>query len=113
MFGGSGASTHFRAVQPTSGIVGEFAAHQRREHHDGIGEQQRRNVGDTAQPVQAAPFVLNQDDAPPRSRAMASASSGRNITRFQATIGKLHTTFRADPTARQISATEPSDARQG
>ena len=45
----------------------------------------------------------------PRSRAIAIASSGRNITRFQATIGKLQTTFRADPIARQISATDPSD----
>jgi hypothetical protein len=45
----------------------------------------------------------------PRSRAIAIASSGRNITRFQATIGKLHTRFRADPVARQISATDPSD----
>ena len=45
----------------------------------------------------------------PRSRAIASASSGRNITRFQATMGKLQTTFRADPTARQISASDPSD----
>jgi len=45
----------------------------------------------------------------PRSRAIAIASSGRNITRFQATIGKLQTTFRADAVARQISATDPSD----
>ena len=44
-----------------------------------------------------------------RSRAMASASSGRNITRFQATIGKLHTTLRAEPTARQMSAVDPSE----
>src|SRR3981189_2133646 len=40
---------------------------------------------------------------------MAIASSGANITRFQATIGKLQTTLRAEPTARQISANDPSD----
>ena len=108
MFGGSGASTHFLAVHPTSGVVGEFAPHQRREHHDGIGEQQRRNVGDPAQPVQPAPFVLNQDILRRRSRAIASTSSGGKITRFQATIGKLQTTLRAEPTARQMSATDPS-----
>ena len=45
----------------------------------------------------------------PRSRAIAIASSGRKITRFQATIGKLQTRFRADPVARQISTTDPSD----
>jgi hypothetical protein len=45
----------------------------------------------------------------PRSRAAANASSGKNITRFQATMGKLQTTFRAEPTARQMSATDPSD----
>ena len=49
----------------------------------------------------------------PRSRAIASASSGRNITRFQATIGKLQTTLRADPTARQISAADAFASRQG
>ena len=43
-----------------------------------------------------------------RSRAIAIASSGANITRFQATIGKLQTTLCAEPTARQISASEPS-----
>src|SRR5580704_14618353 len=40
---------------------------------------------------------------------MASASRGRHMTRFHATIGKLQTTLCADPTARQISAMEPSD----
>ena len=30
----------------------------------------------------------------PRSRAIANASSGRNMTRFQATMGKLQTTLR-------------------
>ena len=44
-----------------------------------------------------------------RSRAIAIASSGANITRFQATIGKLQTTLCAEPTARQISASDPSD----
>ena len=41
--------------------------------------------------------------------AMANASNGARITRFQATIGKLQTTLRTDPTARQISAGDPSD----
>jgi hypothetical protein len=40
----------------------------------------------------------------PRSRATANANSGRNISRFQATIGKLRTTLCAEPVARQISA---------
>jgi len=41
-------------------------------------------------------------------RAIAIAASGANITRFQATIGKLQTTLCAVPTARQVSASEPS-----
>jgi len=59
---GQHAFAHCPAHQ---GIGGEFASHQGREHHDGIGEQQRRQIGDTAQPVQAGPFMLHQDDTPP------------------------------------------------
>src|ERR1700760_3720627 len=42
----------------------------------------------------------------PRNLANNSASSGDRMTRFHATIGKLQTMLRADPT-RQISAGEP------
>ena len=59
--------------------------------------------------MEAGPFMLDQDGTPARSRAIAMVSSGRNITRFQATMGKLQTTLRADLIARQISATDPSD----
>ena len=58
--------------------------------------------------MQAAPFVLNQDNPRRRAAAQTQRQQRAKITRFQATIGKLQTTFRADPTARQISAIEPS-----
>jgi len=46
-------------------VGNELAPDQRREHDNGIGERQRRKVGDPPQPVQAAPFVLNQDNPAP------------------------------------------------
>ena len=52
--------------------------------------------------------MLNQDNLRRRNFAIASAASGGKITRFQATIGKLQTTLAAEPTARQMSASDPS-----
>ena len=63
MFGGNGASTHFRAVQPTSG---SFASSCRTSGENiTIGSRAGLPaVGQAAQPVQAAPFVLDEDHVP-------------------------------------------------
>ena len=69
MFGGNGASTHFFAVQPTS----VSSASSRRTSGENMmmvsASSKAGMIGDPAQPVQPAPFVLNQDNlAPPQPR---------------------------------------------
>ena len=58
--------------------------------------------------MQAAPFVLEQDNATAAQASNCERQQGRNITRFQATIGKLQMTLLAGPIARQISIADPA-----
>ncbi len=90
-------------------VVGQFASHQRREHHDDIGKPQRRNVGDAAQPVAARP--IRAGSARPCGRAALLRAAPAAARRSPASRPRSENCRRrscAVPIARQMSGNEPS-----